>query len=231
MTLKYGSSASYTLRATASNNSTCTFYNEILASANPPGITIGSDGTISGTLDISYDNAQTYQFKISADGCGDLTVDIPFVFQSCVHPDSLILMADGTEKAIKNIEVGESVMSINQETGEFVPDIVLKNEYAEQCIYPVQDKWIFDDGTELITLARHRIFNVERKAFVYMDEWTIGEHARKADGSTVALVSHEIINEPEIMCTIRLKNNTYVVNGLLTGTRNAKALTPFEKVE
>lgn len=230
---KYGDSRTFTLKATASNGSACTFMWNDPGMSEPPGVTVNSNGIVQiDNFPVNMDlDGQAYAFKISADGCEDLETYVPFTFQSCVHPDSLILMTDGTEKAIKDIAVGESVMSINQETGAFEPDIVLKNEYTEQCIYPVQDKWTFSDGTELITLARHRIFNVERKAFVYMDEWTIGEHARKADGSMVELVSHEVINEPEIMCTIRLKNNTYVVNGLLTGTRNAKALTPFEEVE
>ncbi|MBQ7404240.1 MAG: leucine-rich repeat protein [Lentisphaeria bacterium] len=228
VTLKYGISATYTLRATASNGATCTIAIDDMDYVAPPGITING-GTISGEMGISYDGIAECTFNISADGCEDLSVTIVIEYQSCVHPESLVMMADGTEKAIKDIEVGESVMSINQETGKFEPDIVLKNEYAEQCIYPVQDKWTFSDGTELITLARHRVFNVERKAFVYMHNWHIGEHARKADGSTVALVSHEVINEPEIMCTIRLRNNTYVVNGLLTGTRKAKHTTPYEQ--
>lgn len=230
MTFKYGFSASYTLRATASNGSTCTFAWASVGLPAPPCLKINSNGTVStSNFDIYQDTTNSYPFKISADGCEDLTVDVSFTFQSCVHPDSLVLMADGSEKKIRDIQVGESVMSINPETGEFEPDTVIRNEYDGQRTFPLQDRWIFSDGTELITLARHRIYNVDRGAYVYMDAWRIGDVARKYDGTKTVLIGHEVINEPEVMATIRLKNNTYIVNGLLTGTRDAVPVTPFDK--
>lgn len=218
--------SNYRLSATASNGAICTFAPTGKVAS---GITFNSDGTFSGDYNGSAGDSIVVTRTISAEGCEDKTITFTLVVASCVHPDSLVLMADGSEKKIRDIQVGESVMSINQETGEFEPDTVIRNEYDGQRTFPVQDRWIFSDGTELITIARHRIYNVDRGAYVYMDAWKIGDVARKYDGQRTVLIGHEVINEPEVMATIRLKNNTYIVNGLLTGTRDAVPVTPFDK--
>ena len=44
----------------------------------------------------------------------------------CFDPDSQVLMADGTTKAIIDVNIGDMVMSLNEDTGEFVPQPVVK---------------------------------------------------------------------------------------------------------
>ena len=41
-------------------------------------------------------------------------------FDCCFDPGTKILMADGTEKNIEDVEVGDMVMSLNEDTGEYI---------------------------------------------------------------------------------------------------------------
>lgn len=61
-----------------------------------------------------------------------------------------------------------------------------------------------------------------------MDEWSIGEKVRTVNGKELKLISHEVINERTQAYTIVLKNETYIANDLLTGTRRAKPITPYD---
>ena len=54
-----------------------------------------------------------------------------------------------------------------------------------------------------------------------MDEWKIGEHTYKQDGTKPALVAHETIKKTVRHYKITLEGGTnYFANGLLTGDRN-----------
>lgn len=56
----------------------------------------------------------------------------------CFDPGTKILMADGTEKNIEDVEVGDMVMSLNEETGEYIAQKVkdtIINEYSTDLVY------------------------------------------------------------------------------------------------
>ena len=76
-------------------------------SVSSDGKTATITGVASGTATISATN--------STNNC---TVTVTTT--CCFDPGSQILMADGTTKNIEDITVGEEVMSLNEETGEFI---------------------------------------------------------------------------------------------------------------
>lgn len=43
------------------------------------------------------------------------------------------------------------------------------------------------------------------------------------------LIKHQLIKERKQAYTIKVKNQTYIANGMFTGTRYAKPITPFDK--
>lgn len=143
---------------------------------------------------------------------------------NCLTCDTLILMSDGTEKRIDTLRFGEKVLSYNPETDELEEDEVTYSDSDMHKQHDNFDMWIFDDGTIIKTVHRHRFYNVERNAMIYMDEWKIGEHARRKDGVIVTLVSHENIKETVKHYTIFTKNQNYFANGLLSGNRYTKPI-------
>lgn len=142
----------------------------------------------------------------------------------CLTGDTVITMSDGISKRIDKIKVGDKVLSYNPETGNLEEDEVTYSDSTENKQHDNFDVWIFDDGTIIKTVHRHRFYNIERNAMVYMDEWKIGEHGRRRDGVLVTLVSHENVKETVNHYTIFTKNQNYFANGLLSGNRYTKPI-------
>lgn len=158
-------------------------------------------------------------FKIEK---GDSYTFYPFAMAICLTGDTLITMNDCTERRIDTIEVGDKILSYNPETGELEEDEVTYSDSTENKQHNNFDVWTFDDGTVIKTVHRHRFYNVERNAMIYMDEWQIGEHSRRKDGAIVKLISHENIKETINHFTIFTHNQNYFANGLLSGNRYTK---------
>ncbi len=131
-------------------------------------------------------------------------------------------MSDGSEKRIDTIKVGDKVLSYNPKTGNLEEDEVTCSDSTENKQHDNFDVWTFGDGTIIKTVHRHRFYNVERNAMVYMDEWKIGEHCRRRDGVLVTLISHENVEETVNHYTIFTKNQSYFANGLLSRNRYIK---------
>ena len=136
-------------------------------------------------------------------------------------------MADGTQKRLDEIEIGDSVLSLDWETKDLIARKVIFTDKDENKSFTEFDRWIFADGTEIKTVHRHEFYNVEKGRMAYMDEWKIGDHAYRIDGSKVALVGHENVKETVKHYKITLEGDTnYFVHGLLNGDRNC----PKEKL-
>ena len=143
---------------------------------------------------------------------------------TCLTGDTLITMSNGISKRIDKIKVGDKVLSYNPKTGNLEEDEVTYSDSTENKQHDNFDVWTFSDGTIIKTVHRHRFYNVERNAMVYMDEWKIGEHGRRKDGTLVTLVSHENVKETVNHYTIFTKNQNYFANGLLSGNRHTKPI-------
>ena len=141
---------------------------------------------------------------------------------TCLTGDTLITMSDGSEKRIDTLRVGDKILSYNPETDYLEEDEVTYSDSTENKQHNNFDVWTFGDGTIIKTVHRHRFYNIERNAMVYMDEWKIGEHGRRKDGVLVTLVSHENVKETINHYTIFTKNQNYFANGLLSGNRYTK---------
>ena len=138
---------------------------------------------------------------------------------TCLTGDTLITLADGTEKRIDELTLQDKVLAIDTETGKCGADEITYTDSTEHKTFTEYDKWTFSDGTIVKTVHRHRFYNVEKQAMVYMDEWNIGEHAVNQNGEYIALVSHENVKEEVKHYTIFTKHQNYFANGLLSGNR------------
>ena len=153
---------------------------------------------------------------------GDITITSA-TFE-CLTGDTLITMHDGSQKQIKDIVAGEEVLSYNPETMSLESDTVTysdSNLNKSYCKYTV---YTLSDGTEIKTVHRHRFYNVEKQAMVYMDKWNIGEHFIKIDGTTPYLVSSKVVEEEINHYTIFTEHQNYFANGMLSGNRHTKQM-------
>lgn len=124
-------------------------------------------------------------------------------------------------KKIKDIKVGDIVLSFDWLTMKLIENKVVYTDAKEKKFYDEYDKWIFEDGTVIKTVHNHELFNIEAKCFKYMQDWKIGEHAYKEDGTMVKLIAHKKIDETvQHYKIIGEKGTNYFVNGILTGDRN-----------
>ena len=138
----------------------------------------------------------------------------------CLLKGTAITMADGTIKEISQVKVGDKVLSINPETGEQEEDDVIYSDGTEKKYNDNYDLWEFENGYEVRTTHHHRFYNVERQAFVYMDEFNIGEHTIDKDGNQFALLKHTNMEKEVHHFTIATQNwNNYFANGMLCGNR------------
>lgn len=191
--------------------------------ANKAGSNLGTTVTVNNVL-------KYYTWTTWSNGSTDWQDAVAHTEQSytlvytmnCFTGDTVITMSDGISKRIDTIKVGDKVLSYNPETGNFEEDEVIYSDSAENKCHDNFDVWTFSDGTIIKTVHRHRFYNVERNAMVYMDEWKIGEHGRRKDGVLVTLVSHENVKETINHYTIFTKNQNYFANGLLSGNRYTK---------
>lgn len=148
----------------------------------------------------------------------------------CLTGDTLITLADGTQKRIDELTLSDKVLSYNPSTMQLEADEITYTDSKEDESFTEYTKYIFSDNTEIKTVHRHRFYNMGRQAMTHMDEWKIGEHAIKQDGTVVELISSELIKETVKHYTIFTKNQNYFANGLLSGNRYTESMH-FEAVD
>ena len=136
----------------------------------------------------------------------------------CLAGDTLILMADGSEKRLDKLEANDIVMTDNG-----VPARVLN--VARGYWMPHHTLYHFEDGTILDEISEHRFFNVEQGFWQKLYKWNIGEHAKRYDGTEVALVRVERVEEEAECFGLWTTNGQHIANGLLGG--EAVANRPF----
>ena len=142
-------------------------------------------------------------------------------YATCLTGDTLVTMADNSVKRLDMIELGDYVLSFDFDSKMLIPRKVIYTDKNEMKSHTEYDKWTFEDGTEIKTVHKHEFYNLEAQRMKYMDEWSVGEHAYKIDGTMPKLISHKIVEETVRHYKITLERSTnYFANGLLTGDRN-----------
>lgn len=138
----------------------------------------------------------------------------------CLLKGTIITMSDGSFKEISTIKAGDKVLSLNPETGEQEEDEIVYSDGTEKKYADSYDLWEFENNYTVRTTHHHRFYNVERQAFVYLDEFNIGEHTVDNKGNQIALQKHTNLVRQARHFTIATKNwNNYFANGMLCGNR------------
>lgn len=128
------------------------------------------------------------------------------------------------KKKLKDLKVGDKVISLNTETKKWEIDEVLNDDMHEVKFELSYDIWIFSDGTQITTVKKHEFYNVSQEKLMYIDEWNMGDKIYKEDGTTPSLIKHEQVQEPIRHYTLMNHNHNYIANGCLSGTREMKKI-------
>ena len=128
------------------------------------------------------------------------------------------------KKKLKDLKVGDKVISFNTETKKWEIDEVLNDDMHEVKFELSYDIWTFSDGTQITTVKKHEFYNVSQEKLMYIDEWNMGDKIYKEDGTTPSLVKHEQIQEPIRHYTLMNHNHNYIANGCLSGTREMRKI-------
>ena len=142
---------------------------------------------------------------------------------SCVAAGTLITMADGTQKAIEDLEPNDMILSFNHETGiyEATPIFMVVNHgHAQYDII----RLTFADGGELKIIESHGLFDLDLKQYIHIDmdnymDYVGHRVAKYSDGHTVPVVieSAEIIQEEtDMMAPFGYGNLNAITNGYVS---------------
>lgn len=164
-------------------------------SANSSGVTSSLSGT---TL------------TIPAGAYGNITIKADWKSESgggCVTPETLITMADGSQKPICEVKSGDMLLAWDFFNGKYVTAPVVFNDGEREAMCEVI-RCIFTDGTEVDVISEHGFFDMTNGEFVYLDSNAskyIGHSFMKQDGTTVELA--DVIIEERM--TTAFDTNTY----------------------
>lgn len=119
----------------------------------------------------------------------------------CVTPDTLVTLADGTQKRIDEITYEDKLLVWNFYTGEYdaVPSaVIFDHGYGDNTVIKLK----FADETEVKVINVHQLYDATTNGFVDITKETIdsfvGHDFIKRDGNgytTVKLVDYEISEE------------------------------------
>ncbi len=141
---------------------------------------------------------------------------------SCVTPDTLITLADGTLKKVCELTGTEDLLVWNLETGafDFAPIMFVDSE-VEREVEVI--KLYFSDGTEVKVISEHGFWDYNLNKYVYLDrnaDQYIGHTFAKQNGDKlekVALVDVVLENQVTTAWSpVTAGHLCYFVNGMLS---------------
>lgn len=94
---------------------------------------------------------------------------------SCLAAGTMITLADGSKKAVEDLRKGDIVMSFDHLTGKIVyKDVIIVVKTASESYY--KNTFVFDDGTELVTINEHGIYDLNLNKYVNIDHLNYTEY-------------------------------------------------------
>jgi len=136
----------------------------------------------------------------------------------CVTPNTLITLADGSQKEIQDLTGTEKLLVLNHETGklESAPVAYIVNHDKTKAVHKVT-KLFFGDGKEIEIIGEHVFFDTDLNKYVTLDET-----AEKYIGHKFVSVSGKTISD-----SILVKVKTYMKNTEAYEVVTYKHLTCF----
>ena len=144
----------------------------------------------------------------------------------CVASGTMITMADGTQKAIENVNAGDMVMTWSLENGRYEAMPVAIKFYHGDEVYRVLSLR-FANGIVVKTINEHGFFDLSRNTYSYINESNYSEFVGhefvvySQDGSieTTELVGADVKNEYTGSYSLQTAyNDNFITEGVLSIT-------------
>ena len=142
-------------------------------------------------------------------------------YSSCVTPDTLVTLADGTQKRIDELQLTDKILAWDFFTGTYVEqDLSFIINHGEG-LYKIANLG-FSDGTQLRVIAEHGIFDYDLNKFVYLSVDNMSEYighrfVKYADDGSYDIVTLTEAYETEEYTTAWSITSTYTSNAFASG--------------
>ena len=181
----------------------------------------GSTLTFSKTWQFNYaDYSSGTQYLYSAFVEGNLTDASSS--SSCVAPDTLITLADGTQVRVDSLTGSEELLVWNLETGSFdnAPIMFVDSESEAECeVIKLQ----FSDGTEVKVIGEHGFWDYDLNRYVYLDanaaQYIGHTYAKQSGDELVKVTLENVVIETELTTAwspVTVGHLCYFVNDMLS---------------
>ena len=141
---------------------------------------------------------------------------------SCITPDTLITLADGTQVRVDELKGDELLLVWNLETGRFDVAPIMFVDSEDMAEYQIIHLY-FSDGTVVKVIYEHGFWDYDLNRYVYLDKNAsdyIGHYFAKQNGDElvkVQLVDVEIKTEMTTAWSpVTVGHLCYFVNGMLS---------------
>jgi len=141
---------------------------------------------------------------------------------SCVTPDTLITLGDGTQMRVDELTGYEQLLVWNMETGALDSAPILFVDTEEEAEFEIVHLY-FSDGTEVKVIYEHGFWDYDLNRYVYLDRYAdryIGHTFAKQNGEELAKVQLvDVVIETEVTTAwspVTMGHLCYFVNGMLS---------------
>lgn len=141
---------------------------------------------------------------------------------TCLLPDTLVTMSDGTYKEIKDVQNGDMVKIFNHWTGLIDSAPIMFNWEGEYSLYTILHV-NFDNGKYLDIVANHGLFDIDLNEYVYIDVNSIDSYVGhnfytciNGQVGNAKIVSYEIRQKyTKVYTPVTYQHLNYFTNDLL----------------
>ena len=139
---------------------------------------------------------------------------------SCILPTTLVTMADGSRKQVKNISQGDLVKVFNHETGKIDIAPITFNDYEPEAFVNVINL-NFSNGSYVGVVSEHGFFDLDTMRYEYIDEYNyqefVGHRFYGENGDTITLVNAYVDTQyTEVYSPTSFYHLDYFVEGILS---------------
>ena len=163
-------------------------------------------GNNKATVTDATDVAVTWPIDTGSSGGGN----------NCLAAGTLITLADGTKKAVEDLRKGNMVMAFDHLTGKIVYSRVIIVVKTQSAYY--KNTFVFDDGTKLVTINEHGIFDLNLNKYVNISHENFNEFIGH---DFVAIDTQDNISTKKLVNVISVyENSGYKYDIVSDGTLN-----------
>ena len=146
---------------------------------------------------------------------------------SCIIEGTMITLADGTQKAVEDLQVGDMILAFNHVSGQYEAMPLIFNTHADENEATEREVLYlqFENGKELGIVSSHGLFDMTLMQYVYImpdnyqeyighEFYTLNETTKLSEN--VRLISGEIVKKAvRIFCPVTYFHMNSFANGFL----------------